>query len=207
MYGEFRVKLASFDQVTVTKIFTDAYQNKLPGAYARSAYKNGTSVSVSDFCAGYHTNDSLFLVYMMESDRLKVYVETANKKDLALMKATINRYFEQVTDLFKKHELQWSKPEATITLEECPVYGFVKTKKDRFKDIWESQKEKLFITPIASLTASYLALKINILPADDLVKDMKKAVILTAEAYIGVIIGLIIGVLLTANKKAFTFNF
>jgi hypothetical protein len=57
------------------------------------------------------------------------------------------------------------------------------------------------------LTASYIALKINILAADDLVKDMKKAVILTAEAYIGVIIGLIIGFLLSANKKAFTFNF
>lgn len=57
------------------------------------------------------------------------------------------------------------------------------------------------------MTASYFALKINILPADDLVKDMKKAVILTAEAYIGIIIGFIIGVLFTANKKAFTFNF
>lgn len=61
MYGEFRVKLTSFDQATVTKIFTDAYQNKLPGAYARSAYKNGASVSEAEFCAGYHTNDSLLL--------------------------------------------------------------------------------------------------------------------------------------------------
>jgi len=207
MNGEFRVKLTDFDQEKVTKIFTDAYQNKLPGAFARSAYKSGTLVSESEFCAGYHTNDSLFLVYMMESDRLKVYVETINKKDLVLMKSTVNRYFEQVTDLFKKHGLRWSKPEVTITLEECPVYGFVKTRKDRFLEIWQGQKEKLFIAPIASLAASYVALKVNILPADDLVKDMKKAVILTAEAYIGILIGFIIGVVLTANKKVFTFNF
>lgn len=201
------MKLSRFDQARVTKIFNDAYQNKLPGAFGRSAYKSGTLVSENEFCSGYHTNDSLFLVYMMESDRLKIYVETVNKKDLNVMKITINRYFDQVTDLLKANGLKWSKPEATITLEECPVFGFIQTKKERLNEMWLDQKEKLFIAPIASLLASYLALKVNILPADDIIKDMKKAVILTTESYIGVIIGFIVAVLLIGNKKVFTFNF
>lgn len=212
MDGEIRLKLRGFDQEKVTKIFTNAYPNNLASAYARSAYdriarEGEKTLTSNDFCAGYHTNDSLFLVYWMEADVLKVYVETVNNKDMVLMKATINRYFQQITRLFDNQGMNWSKPEATITLEDCPFYGFVKTRKERFAEIWKAQKEKLFVTPIASLLASYFALKVNILPGDDLLKDMKKAVILTAEAYIGIILVLFFEVILKSSKKVFTFNF
>src|SRR5215813_11544280 len=129
MDGEFKVQLKKCNQATITKLFNDKYQNKLRDAYFKSAHKDSGTMKEKDFCAGYHNNDSLFLVYTLEANILKIYVETVNKKDLNLMKNTINMYFQQVIGILNETGQKWSNPQATISLENCPFYGSVKTRR------------------------------------------------------------------------------
>ena len=82
----------------------------------------------------------------------------------------------------------------------------MKTLPKRIRAIFDEKWEKLLLAPIASILASYCAIRFNLLDKEDYIKDVKKAVILTIEAYIGLVAILIIQVLFKANKKEFTFN-
>ncbi|HVU95462.1 MAG TPA: hypothetical protein VHE34_09565 [Puia sp.] len=137
---------------------------------------------------------------------MKVYVETLNQQDLNNLKNTLNEYFKNITEMLDRKRIKWSKPQATIRLENCPLTGFVKTRKLYLKGIIEDQREKLFIVPIGSLLASFLAIHWNILEKDEASKDLKKAVISTLEAYIGLLILLLIGLIFVGNKREFTFK-
>ena len=206
MTGEFKIQLKKYNQAQLTKIFNKEYQNKLSQAYARSAYKDGNIFKESDFCSGTIADGNLLLIYTLQADTLKCYVETDVTQDLGLMKKTINTYFGQVISILDKNDLKWHHPEATIKLEKYPFYGYVKTLPKRIRAILDEKWEKLLLAPIASILASYCAIRFNLLDQEDYIKDVKKAVILTIEAYVGLVAILIIQVLFKANKKEFTFN-
>ncbi|HEY4151091.1 MAG TPA: hypothetical protein VGM41_19265, partial [Chitinophagaceae bacterium] len=151
-------------------------------------------------------NGTLLLVYTLEADNLKFYVETENKEDIQVMKKAINDYFSQATRILRKNKIKWSHPEATITLEKCPFLGTVKTLRKRITEVFDKEWQKLIIVPIASLLSSYLAIQFNVLQAEDSIKDIRKAVTLTFEAYIGVALILLIQVLFRGKRNEFIFN-
>lgn len=206
MTGEFKMKLKSYEQAQLTTIFTKAYQNKLARAYARSSYKDGAMFSQADFCAGSLTEGNLVLIYMLQADTLRCYVETEVTQDLAAMKRAINMYFLQIITVLDKHKIKWHDPEATIKLEKYPSYGSVKTLAKRIRAVFEDRWEKLVLAPFASIVASYLAIQFHVLTREESLTDVRKAVTLTLEAYIGLLAILIVQVLFKANKKEFTFN-
>jgi hypothetical protein len=206
MTGEFKIQLKNYDQDVLTKIFNQEYHDKLNQAYSQSAYKDGRIFRKPDFCSGTITDGSLLLIYTLQADTLKCYVETDMTHDLAVMKKAINMYFGQVISILDKNKFKWHHPEATIKLEKYPFYGYVKTLPKRIRAIIDEKWEKLFLSPIASILASYCAIRFNLLDKEDYIKDVKKAVILTTEAYIGLVAILFIEVLFKANKKEFTFN-
>jgi|GEM_PF-1984745 hypothetical protein len=206
MTGEFKMQLRNYDQAQLTTLFNKAYQNSLPQAYAKSSYKDGAMFSQDMFCAGSLMDGDLLLIYMLQADTLRCYVETEATQDLAAMKKAINMYFQQIIRILDRNKIKWHNPEATIKLEKYRSYGDVKTLVKRVRAIFEGQWEKLILTPVASLLASYLAIQFHILSMDESLKDAKKAVTLTMEAYIGLVVILIAQVLFKANKKEFTFN-
>jgi len=207
MDGEFKVVLKEYDQAELVKAFKEDFNDNFSAAFEKSAYKTSGALQLTDFCAGYLTRDSLFLVYNREGDIMKVYVETPNARDLNNLKNTINKYFGGITKMLDKRKMKWSSPEATITLENLPLYGFIKTWKDKLKDLIRDQKEKLFIVPFGSLFAVYLAIHWNFVRSDDASKDLKKAVISTLEAYLGFLILVCIQLFFAGKKRKFTFNF
>ncbi len=206
MDGEFKVQLKQYNQDVITKLFKTAYQDKLKAAYAKSAYRDSTIFSETDFCAGSFANGTLLLVYTLEADNLKFYVETENKEDIKVMKKAINDYFRQATRILSKNNIKWSHPEATITLDKCPFFGTVKTLRKRVTEVFDKEWQKLIIAPIASVLSSYVAIQFNILKADDSIQDIKKAVTLTFEAYIGLVMVLSVQVLFRGKRNEFTFN-
>jgi hypothetical protein len=206
MTGEFKMQLRRYDQVQLTKIFNKEYQGKLRHAYSRSIYKDGATFQQSDFCSGSLTSGSLLLIFILQADTLKCYVETEVTQDLGVMKKAINMYFQQVITILDKNKIRWHHPEATIKLDNYPFYGYIQTFTKRIRAIFEERWEKLFLTPVASLLASYCAIRFNFLDREEYVNDVKKAVTLTLEAYIGLVAVLIAQVLFRANKKEFTFN-
>ncbi len=70
------------------------------------------------------------------------------------MKELINRFFKGVTEILDKNKIGWSKPQATITLEDCPLTGGYKTKTETLKEVFENQREKMFLAPIGMLAAT-----------------------------------------------------
>jgi hypothetical protein len=206
MDGEFRVWLKEYNIEEITKVFIESYGNNLVQAFAKSEYQKNSAVTLDDFCAGYHTKDSLFLVYNREGNFLKVYVEPANKKDLNHMRDLINRYFKGVTDMLDKKDITWSKPQATITLEECPLTGVYKKKSEYLKDIFDNQREKLFIVPLGTVLATCTLVHFNITSSADAGKDWEKAVTSTLEAFFAFVFLLLGQWILTVNKRAFTFK-
>ncbi len=207
MDGEFKVQLKHYDPVQIVRIFTEYYGDRLQDAYSKSAYRKSGILKKNDFCAGYQTNDSLFLVYNREGNTLKIYVEPVNQQDLNNLKDTINKYFKGVTEMLDDESIKWSKPQANILVEKCPLTGTVKTRWDQVKEIFENQREKLFLVPIGSVLASFLAIHWSILEKSEGAKDLKKAVISTLEAYIGLVLLLLVQLLFTGNKRQFTFKF
>jgi hypothetical protein len=123
-----------------------------------------------------------------------------------VVKKTINAYFRQVTRILDRNDIRWSKPEASIKIENIPFIGAVETLSRQLKGIFDQKWEKLLLAPICSVLASYLAIQFNILTREDFIKDVKKAVILTTEAYLGLVVILIIQVFFKTNKKDFTFQ-
>lgn len=206
MDGEFRVQLKNYDAERIIEAFIESYGDNLAQAYARSAYQDSGNVSQDDLCAGYQTNDSLFLVYNREGNSLKVYVEPVNKKDVNHMRELINRYFDGVTKMLDRKKIKWSKPQATITLEECPLTGEYKTKKDALRQIFEDQREKLFILPIGTMLAIGITVYLNITDSGDALTDAKKAVISTLESVIVFLLLFVLQWLVGSNKRAFTFK-
>ena len=206
MDGEFRVKLKEYDTAIIIQIFVEHYGDKLAQAYAKSAYRKTGTLGQDDFCAGFQTSDSLFLVYNREGNDLKVYVEPTNKKDINLMKELVNRFFKGVTEMLDKKKIGWSKPQATITLEDCPLTGGYKTRMEILKEVFENQREKMFLAPIGMLAATAVTAYINIIDKIDASKDAGKAVTSAVEALFGFILLVILKVLLTPNKRAFTFK-
>ena len=200
------MKLKSYDQAQLTTIFTKAYQNKLAQAYARSSYKDEAMFTQADFCAGSLTEGNLLLIYMLQADMLRCYVETEVTQDLAAMKKAINMYFLQIITVLDKHQIKWHDPEATIKLEKYPSYGSVRTLAKRIRSVFEDRWEKLVLAPFASIVASYLAIQFHILSHEESLTDARKAVTLTMEAYVGLLSILIVQILFKANKKEFTFN-
>ena len=205
MTGEFKIKLKNYDQERLTGIFSKAYQNGLAAAYAKSVYKDGTLFKQGDFCAGSLTDGNRLLIYLLQADTLRCYVEE-DAPDLPAIKKAINMYFQQIVTVLNQNKIKWFEPEATIKLEKYSSYGDLKTLSKRIKAIFDDRWEKLLLAPIASITASYLAIRFHVLSSDESLKDVKKAVTLTMEAYIGLAIVLIVQVLFKVNKKEFTFN-
>ncbi|HXB05467.1 MAG TPA: hypothetical protein VNW04_00080 [Puia sp.] len=206
MTGEFKIQLKKYDQAVLTRIFNQEYHGKLGQAYSQSAYNDGKIFTKADFCSGTITAGSLLLIYTLQADTLMCYVETEVTQDLGVMKKAINTYFGQVISILDKNKIKWHHPEATIKLEKYPFYGYLKTLPKRIRAIFDEKWEKLLLSPIASILASYCAIRFNLLDKDEYIKDVKKAVILTIEAYIGLTAILIIQILFKANKKEFTFN-
>jgi len=206
MDGEFRVQLKNYDAAKVVGAFIESYGDNLAQAYAKSAYHHSGNVSPDDLCAGYQTNDSLFLVYNREGNFLKVYVEPVNKKDVNHMRELINRYFNGVTKMLDGKKIKWSKPQATITLEECPLTGVYKTKKDALRQIFEDQREKLFLLPIGTILAIGITVYANITDKGDALADAKKAVSSTLESVIVFVVLFFVQFLFGSDKRAFTFK-
>lgn len=206
MDGEFRVQLKEYKADKIVEAFIEYYGDNLAQAYSKSAYRNSGNVSQDDLCAGYQTKDSLFLVYNREGNSLKVYVEPVNKKDVNHMRELINRYFKGVTEMLDKKKIKWSKPQATITLEECPLTGVYKTKRDALRQIFEDQREKLFFLPISTILAIGLTVYLNITDKGDAIKDAGKAVTSTLESAIVFLILFLVQWLSSSNKRAFIFK-
>jgi len=206
MVGEFRVRLTVYDIDKIVQAFKEYYGDNLTQAYGRSAYQTSGDVKQADLCAGYQTNDSLFLVYNREGNYLKVYVEPANKKDLNHMKELINRYFKGVTEMLDKKKIKWSKPQATITLEDCPLTGDYKTKVERLKEVFENQREKMFLAPIGMVAATATTAYFNIIDKNDASKDAGKALTSSLEALFGFILLIVLKVVFTPGKRVFTFK-
>jgi hypothetical protein len=108
--------------------------------------------------------------------------------------------------LLDKKKMKWSKPQATITLEECPLTGVYKTKKDVLRQTFEDQREKLFFLPIGTALAIGATVYLNIADKGDAIKDAKKAVISTLESFIVFVILFLFQWLISSNKRAFTFK-
>jgi|SRR6185312_8543411 len=206
MDGEFRVEIKDYDAATIIQAFVEDYGSKLTQTYGKSAYQSSGTLGQDDFCAGYQTNDALFLVYNREGDDLKVYVEPTNKKDINLMKELVNRYFSKITKTLDKKKIKWSKPQATITLEGCPLTGVYKTRVEALKEIWRDQKEKVLFTPIGAFVAVGAARYLSIMQKDDIAKEVEKIVTSALEALVVVALMVVIQVLIVSNKRAFTFK-
>ncbi|HWB91940.1 MAG TPA: hypothetical protein VG605_08815 [Puia sp.] len=206
MDGEFRIQLKNYDSHKIIEAFIEYYGDHLDQAYNKSAYYRTGDVKRSDICAGYQTSDSLFLVYNREGNYLKVYVEPSNKKDINLMKELINRYFKSVTQMLDNKHIKWHKPQATITLEECPLPGIYKTKKEALKEIFEDQREKVVFTPIGTFLAIFIARYLSIMDKIDAGKDAEKALTSTLEALIVVLLLIVCQVFLVSTKRVFTFK-
>ncbi len=122
------------------------------------------------------------------------------------MRELINRYFKGVTEMLDKKKIKWSKPQATITLEECPLTGVFNTRKDVLMQIFEDQRKKLFLLPVGSVLAIGLTVYFNISDKIDAIKDAKKAVTSTLESLIVFILLFLIQWLAGSNKRAFAFK-
>lgn len=203
---EFKMKLKDYDQEKITKIFSMAYSNRLSATFSKSDYNDGSLFTESDFCVGSYTSGGLLLIRKLEVNVLKFYIECGNKGDLNVMKKVINEYFLQVITVLNKNRIRWYEPEATIKLENFLFYGIVKTRCTRVREIFQQQREKLILAPTTSTIASYLAIQFNILGAEDAIKDIKKSIVLTMEAYIGLILIFIIHVVAKSYKKEFIFK-
>jgi hypothetical protein len=206
MLLEFKMKLKNYEQERITKIFVDAYPDRLSTTFSKMDPENRSFYVESDFCVGTYTSGRLLLIWKMEVNVLRIYVECDNKGDIKVMKKTLNECFQQAITILNKNDIKWYDPIATITFEIIPFYGEVKTRSKRVKDIFDQQWEKLILAPLASILTSYLAIQFNILEVGDAVKDIKQALILTIEAYIGLILIIIIQALFKRNKKEFTFK-
>jgi hypothetical protein len=206
MDGEFRVEIKAYDATKIVQAFVEHYGNKLAEVYSKSAYQSTGTLGPDDFCAGYQTNDSLFLVYNREGNDLKVYIEPANKRDINLMKTFVNRYFKGITDMLDKKTIKWSKPQATITLEGCPLTGVYTTKAEAFKEILRDQKEKVLFTPIGAFLAVGGARYLSIMEKGDVSKEVEKIVTSGLEALVVVALMVVFQVLIVSNKRAFTFK-
>ena len=123
-----------------------------------------------------------------------------------MMKDLLNRYFSEITLMLEDEKIAWNKPQASITLEECPVSGTYKSKLDNFKELIEDQRETLFYLPIGTVAAAILAIYLNIASREDAGKDLRKAVISTLEAVIVFLLLVLSRVLLSKSKRAFTFK-
>jgi hypothetical protein len=206
MICEFRLQLKNYDQDILTAVFNKEYQGKLAQAYAHSAYGDGKNFLQSDFCAGTIIDGSLLLIYPLQADTLICYVELEATQDLKVVKRVMNTYFKQIVRILDRNSIRWKEPEASIWIENIPFTGMIDTLAKRLKAMVNEKWEKLLMTPIASISASYIAIQFNILTKEDYIKDIKKAVILTSEAYIGLVFILIIQVLFKTYKKEFTFT-
>jgi hypothetical protein len=206
MDAEFRVELKDYDPTRIIPAFIEHYGDKLAQAYSKSAYQSTGALGQDDFCAGYQTSDSLFLVYNREGNDLKVYIEPTNKKDINLMKELVNRYFKKITRTLDENDIIWFKPQATITLEECPLTGIYKTKMEAFKDIWLDQREKVLFTPIGAFLAVGGARYLSIMGTDDASKEVEKIVTSSLEALAVVALMVLFQILIVSGKRAFTFK-
>jgi hypothetical protein len=206
MICEFRLQLKNYDQEILTTLFNKEYHGKLAQAYAHSAYGDGKNFLQSDFCAGTIIDGSLLLIYLLQADTLICYVELEVAQDLKVVKKAINTYFKQIIRILDRNMIKWKEPEASIWIENIPFTGTIDTLSKRLKAVVDEKWEKLVMAPIASILASYSAIQFNILSNEDYIKDVKKAVILTSEAYIGLAFILIMQVLLKAYKKEFKFK-
>jgi len=177
----------------------------LAQAYARSSYKDGAMFSQADFCAGSLTEGNLLLIYMLQADTLRCYVETEVTQELTAMKKAINMYFLQIVAVLNKHKIKWHDPEATIKLEKYPSYGSVRTLAKRIRAVFVDRWEKLILAPFASIIASYLAIQFHVLSHEESLTDVKSRNF-NVEAYIGLLAILVVQVLFKANKTEFTFN-
>lgn len=206
MTGEFKVDLREYDQDNVAASFAKEYPDMLALAYSKSSYGDGDTYPQTAFCAGAFAGSKLLLICKMQADMLICNVETLGDPDLAAMKKAINLYYGQVTKILHKNGLKWSKPLSTINLESYRPEGVIRTLRARLRAVFAERWEKLILAPVASMAASYLAIQFHILDAGEALTDVKKAVTLTFEAYIGLIVVLFLTVLFKANKKEFTFN-
>lgn len=207
MDGEFKVLLKKYDQAQLVTAFNENFTNNFTQAYEKSAYQASGILKQSDFCTGYITKNSLFLVYNREGDTMKIYVEIYNLKDVGKLKTDINSYFESITRMLDRKKIKWERPQATITLENYELYGVMKTRKERIMEIFKEQREKLFLVPIGSFAVSFAFIHWHVLEKDDGAKDLLKAVSATAEAYVGLLLLLIVQFLFEIRKRNFIFNF
>jgi hypothetical protein len=109
MTGEFTIRLKRYDQVVLTRIFNEEYHDTLSLAYDRSEYKYGDIFREQNFCSGSFTDGSLLLIYTLQADTLRCYVET-EVPDLGTMKKAINTYFGQVIAILEKNKIKWHHP-------------------------------------------------------------------------------------------------
>ena len=63
MHGEFRLRLKDYHEQHIIQVFEKAYGKKLQAAYDSSDLAKRDKLKGLNFYAGYHTDDSLFLVY------------------------------------------------------------------------------------------------------------------------------------------------
>ncbi len=206
MNGEFKVLVKKYDANKLISAFGKNFTENLSGAYSKSGAKSDI-LKESDFCFGYLTNDSLFLIYNREERWMRVYIESIAVQSVRGLQDAINRYFESITRMLDREKISWNDPQATISLENYPLYGSYKTRWQRSTDFFKEKKEKLFVIPIASFIVSFLLIHYRILTGEDAKKNMLETLTVTAEAYIGVILVLIFQFLLVPNKRKFIFNF
>src|SRR5258708_39780389 len=109
MTGEFTIRLKRYDQVVLTRIFNEEYHDTLSLAYTRSEYKYGDIFEEHNFCSGSISDGSLLLIYTLQADTLRCYVET-DVEDLTIMKKAINTYFGQVITILEKNKIKWRHP-------------------------------------------------------------------------------------------------
>lgn len=206
MIGEFKVDLIKYDQDKLTGIFAKEYTDTLEAAYMNSSFKDGQTYQKSRFCAGAFAGSKLLLIFNMQADMLLCIVETPGGSDLGTMKKAVNLYYRQVTKILKKNKIKWREPLSTISLERFPSEGRIQGLRTKLKEMFKERWEKLILAPIASILASYAAIQLNILGQDEALKDVKKAVTLTLEAYTGLVLVLFFTILFQVKRKEFTFT-
>jgi hypothetical protein len=173
--------------------------------YKNSIYNDGIVFQQNEFFAGSSIKGGLMLIFTLRADLLTFHVQSSSA-DLTSLKKMINNFFGQIARTLDKNDIIWKKPEATIYIENFQFYGYILSAEERFKAIFKEKWEELILVPIGSITASFLAIQFHILEKEEYVKDVKKALITTAEAYIGLVLIIIIRIFLKANKKEFNFT-
>ncbi|HXS35192.1 MAG TPA: hypothetical protein VN721_00715 [Flavipsychrobacter sp.] len=208
MYGEFKIRIRKADRKDVLsalkKFFTN---NNLSDSYNKSQFKN--VIPESDFDLGF-SDEKICLFIRISSEELKINIENIkNPSDISQLKNRMNEYHLNLIENLRDDKLYpklGRQSSAIITLENIEIIG---AWPNRYKDIIEELKkkrEKIFIEIPIAFVVSFLALRYSLFNVQEYTDDVKKTIILLAEASLGTLVILLFNLFFYRIEKKFKFT-